>query len=135
MNKIKITLFTTLWLGALCCTHNLQAEEKNTLNATAELAVMRIQIDSINLELLAGKLGRIHAHVEAMNAALKKVENDSALDVEKKQRVLGYIHNIAKFSDAMHDAADQKKPNEAQKWAKKVSVQADLLEKQFKKGK
>jgi len=153
MNKIKSTMLTVLCAGSLSFTQRLQAEESK--NASSEhshdhtasvnnppqtemtqsyavaLSAMHIHLDSINTELGLGKLGRIHAHVEAMNAALKNLENDPSLDEIKKKRVQGYVNNIGKYADSMHDAADEKKTAEAQKWAKKVSVQAELLEKQF----
>ena len=153
MNKIKSTMLTVLCTGALSFTQGLRAEEnKNTPTEHSHehtaavnnppqteitqsyalaLSAMHIHLDSINTELAAGKLGSIHAHAEAMNAALKNLENDPSLDEIKKKRVQGYLKNMAKYADSMHDAADEKKTAEAQKWAKKVSVQAELLEKQF----
>lgn len=147
MKNTKLTLLSTLFAATLYTGAVVHANEKgeaahdsamvnmpmaeHTGHASVALAILHAHLDSVNADLAAGKLARIHEHAEAMNAAIKNLAADPSLDETKKKRVQGYVKNIAKFSDSMHDAADEKKTAEAQKWAKKVVAQAELLEKQF----
>lgn len=147
MKNTKLTLLSTFFAATLWTVLAVQANEKgmaahdtamanmpmgeHTGHASVSLAILHAHLDSVNADLAAGKLARIHEHAEAMNAAIQNLATDPSLDESKKKRVQGYVKNIAKFSDSMHDAADEKKTAEAQKWAKKVVTQAELLEKQF----
>ncbi len=99
--------------------------------STASLAALKAQLDSVDHELTAGNLNRIHQFAEAINAAVKDLDKDPSLDATKQKRVTGYIKNIAKLTDGMHDAADEKKLDETMKWDKKLKAQVDLLAKQF----
>ena len=85
------------------------------------------------MELDAGRLNRIHGFAEAIDEAAKDLDKDSTLDGMKKKRVQGYVKNIAKLTDMMHDAADEKKLGETKKAEKKLKAQIELLDKQFVK--
>lgn len=98
---------------------------------TTALAGLDAFLDSVNTDLSAGKMNRIHEFAEKMNETIKNLDQDTTLVPTKKKRVQGYIKNIAKITDSMHDAADAKKLDETKKWAKKLKVQADLMDKQF----
>ena len=114
--------------------HAESAEHHETANAggsQAAFAILDAHLDSVNADLGAGKLDRVHDHAEAINAAIKGMDADPGFDATKKKRVAGSIKNIAKLTDSMHDAADAKKTQEARKWAKKLTAQVDLLEKQI----
>lgn len=97
----------------------------------AALAILAAHLDSVNTDLAADRLDRIHDHSEAMNAAVKGLDEDPSLDAAKRKRVAGYIKNIAKLTDSMHDAAHAEKAQDARKWAKKLTAQVELLDKQF----
>ena len=140
--KIRNTL-TALFAGAvLLGAQALQAHGKEEQSSTADsmqvnsveaLKTMRTLLDTVNRDIAAGKLDRLHGFAEAINEALENMDKDPALDAAKKKRVTGYVKNIAKLTDKMHDAADEKKLDETKKAAKKLNAQAALLEKQFSK--
>ncbi len=115
--------------------HHLSSASTKAIDvggSTMAINALEASLDSVNNELLKGKLNRIHQFAEAMNKAVVGLDRDSSLDAAKKKRVQGYIKNVAKLTDSMHDAADEKKLDETKKWAKKLKVQADLLKQQFK---
>lgn len=82
-------------------------------------------------EIAAGNLDGIHGHDEAIQAAVKDLDKDTTLTVEKKQRVQGYVKNVLKLSGKLHSAADGKKLDQAKKEIDKLKAQVDLLDKQF----
>ena len=100
--------------------------------ATA-LANLKVQMDSVDAQIAAGKLDKVHHFAVAINAAAGELDKDSSLAPEKKKRVSGYVKNIAKLTDAMHDAADAKNLDGTKKEEKKLKAQVDLLAKQFGK--
>ena len=149
MMKTKLTILSTLlaavlWTGKNVYAHGKEEHGKGTempeshdhhAGAAGEaLEALDAHLDSVNTDLAAGKTERVHEHAEAMNAAIKGLDKDPSLDAAKQKRVAGYIKNIAKLTDSMHDAADAKKIPEAQKWAKKLAAQVELLDKQFAGG-
>jgi hypothetical protein len=155
MSKNKLTLLSTLlaatlWTGkaAYATGNDKQGQEAELPQghghhgtaagasgpAMEALAAVDARLDSVNADLAAGRTERVHGHAEAMNAALQGLDKDPSLDAVKQKRVAGYIKNIAKLTDSMHDAADAKKVSEARKWAKKLSAQVKLLDKQFAGG-
>ena len=145
--KITKHLLTTFFASAvLLGVHSVNAEEHakhheasdvtaTQSNTSAALKTMQAQLDSVDKDLTVGNLKHIHAYAEAINKAIEGVDKDPTLDETKQKRVAGYVKNIAKLTDTMHDNADMKKLPETKKAAEKLKAQAGLLVKQFKKGK
>lgn len=145
MLKKKLTILSALlaaglWTARTAYAHGGEKHEGSEAtegqahdagSSSAALEALDTHLDSINADLAAGKTERVHEHAEAMNAAIKGLDKDPSLNAAKQKRVAGYIKNIAKLTDAMHDAADAKKISEAQKSAKKLAAQVELLDKQF----
>lgn len=90
----------------------------------AHLNALQGQLDSAILD-------KVHGHAIAIDSAAKDLDQDPKLDAARKKRVQGYVKNIAKLADAMHDAADGKKLAETRKAFGKLRMQVDLLDKQF----
>lgn len=88
-------------------------------------------VGEMEKELAAGSLDGIHGHDEAIQAAIKDLDKDTALTAAKKKRVQGYVKNVLKLSGKMHAAADGKKLDQAKADFKKLKAQVDLLDKQF----
>jgi len=74
-----------------------------------------------------------HSTREEINEAVKDLDKDPSLDEAKRKRVQGYVKNVAKLTDATHDAADEKNLAETKKQETRLKTQVDLLEKQFGK--
>ena len=143
MMKSLSTLVATLVAGTLLATgsvawahedHHAKSESQ-TGSITANLDPVRAVMDSLDKDFAANRLGNAHALAEALKEAVKDLDKDPSLDAAKKKRVQGYVKNIAKLADGMHDAADAKNAPEALKWEKKLKTQVDLLVKQFGKPK
>ncbi|HKP96956.1 MAG TPA: hypothetical protein VJ385_14495 [Fibrobacteria bacterium] len=130
MPHSKLVLASFLLTGAiLVAPHATGAEE----TVTASLANLKIQMDGLESDLSGGKLDRVHHFAEAINEAVKDLDKDPSLDDAKRKRVQGYVKNIAKLTDATHDAADERNLAETRKQEKRLEAQVDLLAKQFGK--
>jgi hypothetical protein len=128
--KINVSIFRYLLAGALLTIAPLvRAQDASTV----ALANLKAEMDSVESELKRGKLDKIHHHAEAINAAAQELAKDTTLAEAKKARVEGYVKNILKLTDAMHDAADSKNLEATRKEEKKLKAQVDLLAKQFAK--
>ena len=95
------------------------------------MTALYVQLQEIDTLLAAGKLAGMHEHAEAIEAATKDLDKDTTLNASKKKRVRGYVKNVAKLADKMHDAADANKPDETRKAFAQLKAQVDLLDKQF----
>lgn len=94
---------------------------------------LRDLLDSVDNELAAHSLLRIHQFTEPIKESAKDLDLDSSLNKAKRKKVQGYLHNIARFADGMHDAANRNQMEETLKWHKKLNAEAQLLEKYFGK--
>ncbi len=101
------------------------------MNSHAGLTALDTHLQEIGAQLTAGKLDGMHEHAEGIEAATKNLDKDTTLDATKKKRVKGYIKNIAKLADKLHDAADAKKLDETKKAYGQLKAQVELLDKQF----
>jgi hypothetical protein len=101
------------------------------MSSHASLADLDTQLQEISAQLMAGKLDGMHEHAEAIEAVTKDLGKDTTLDATKKKRVQGYVKNIAKLADKLHDAADEKKIEETKKAFSQLQAQVVLLDKQF----
>jgi hypothetical protein len=88
-------------------------------------------LQAIEQALAAENLDGIHHHDSALQVDVKGLDKDTSLTAAKKKRVQGYIKNVAKLSAKVHDAADNKKLDQAKKEFSKLKAQVDLLDKQF----
>jgi hypothetical protein len=95
------------------------------------MTALYVQLQEVESLLAQGKLGGMHAHADAIGAATKDLDKDTTLDASKKKRVQGYVKNVAKLADKMHDAADANKLDETKKVFTQLKAQVDLLDKQF----
>jgi pyruvate/oxaloacetate carboxyltransferase len=95
------------------------------------MTALYAHLQEIDAQLKPGKLEGMHEHAEAIEAATKDLDKDSTLDATKKKRVQGYMKNVAKLADKLHDAADEKKLDETKKAFGQLKAQVDLLDKQF----
>lgn len=129
MKKNVATLYSLLGAFLLAGAPLVRAQSPS---ATA-LGNLKIQMDSVEAQLAAGKLDKIHHFAVAIDAAAQELEKDSSLAEAKKKRVAGYVKNVEKLTDAMHDAADAKNLEGTKKEEKKLKAQMDLLAKQFAK--
>lgn len=101
--------------------------------SAAALADLETRMDSVEAQLAAGKLDRIHHFAVAIVEAARELGKDSSLAEAKRKRVEGYVKNVGKLTDAMHDAADAKDLEGTKKEERKLKAQLDLLAKQFAK--
>jgi hypothetical protein len=130
LNPKSFSAAMLLSAASLLAVPNARAEGKSS----ASLAVLKAQMDSVEADLAAGNLKRIHHFAEGINAAVKDLDQDSSLEETRKKRVAGYLKNIPKLTDAMHDAADEKNLPETKSKEKNLKAQIDLLVKQFSPG-
>ena len=87
--------------------HSMGSEKSvGGMGSHASLAALDTHLQEIGAQLTAGKLDGMHEHAEAIEAATKDLDKDTTLDATKKKRVQGYVKNIAKLADKLHDAAD-----------------------------
>ncbi|MEO7424165.1 MAG: hypothetical protein ABI036_03195 [Fibrobacteria bacterium] len=127
LNPKSLSAAMLLSAASLLVVPNARADGK----PSASLAALKGQMDSVEADLTAGNLKRIHHFAEGINAAVKDLDQDPSLDETRKKRVAGYLKNIPKLTDAMHDAADGKNLPETKSREKKLKAQIDLLVKQF----
>lgn len=144
MKTMKLTL-STLFTGAILLAgtgvradegHDHtgdvpHAAEKTGKSSHAGMTAIYAHLQAIKGQLDSSKLNLIHEHAMAIDSAAKDLDQDPSLDAAKKKRVQGYVKNIAKIADVMHDAADEKKLDETKKAFGKLKAQVDLLDKQF----
>jgi hypothetical protein len=95
------------------------------------MSALYVHLQEIDAQLTAGDLGGMHEHAEAIEAATKDLDKDTTLDATRKKRVEGYVKNVNKLADKLHDAADEKKLDETKKAFGQLKAQVDLLDKQF----
>jgi hypothetical protein len=124
---------TTALAGVMLAFAGIHAQAGATQPASlpSGMPALYAQVGEIEALLSAGKLDDMHKHAEAIDAAAKMLDRDSTLDATHKRRVQGYVKNLAKLADKMHDAADGKKLDETRKAFSQVKAQVDLLDKQF----
>jgi hypothetical protein len=130
MKKANLNLWTGLITGAFLAAVPHVKAQTTTQGALANL---KVQMDSIEADLAASRLDRIHHFAQSINDAVQDLDKDTVLADEKKKRVQGYVKNIAKLTDTMHDAADGKDLGQTRKEEKKLKAQVELLIKQFTK--
>lgn len=127
MKKSKSILLCSLFAATLAAVPQARAQ----VPVSTALANLKVNMDSVEADLASAKLDRIHHFAEGINASVQDLDKDPGLPEAKKKRVQGYVKNIAKLTDAMHDAADGKNLDETKKEEKKLKSQVDLLAKQF----
>lgn len=95
------------------------------------LASLRKHLGEMEQELAASRAEGFHAHDDAVQAAVRGFDRDSALTAERKKRVQGYVKNVRRLVHKIHHLAEGKKFDPARKELAKLKAQVDLLEKQF----
>ena len=112
--------------------HSMDSMKNGAVMGSHEgLRALDAHLEEIEAQLAAGKLDGMHEHAEAIEATTKDLDKDTTLDATKKKRVQGYVKNIAKLADKLHDAADEKKLDQTKKEFAKLKAQVNLLDKQF----
>lgn len=146
--KTNLTVFSLLFIGACLVdaqiiptwergeSHHIDPGWDSTVfNKThSSIFTLRDLLDSVDIELAAHSLSRIHQFTEPIKESVKDLDVDSSLNKAKRKKVQGYMHNIAKFADGMHDASNRNQMEETLKWNKKLKSEVRLLEKYFGKG-
>lgn len=93
---------------------------------------LRATRDAIAADIEAGKLGEIHTRSEVLvpqGQAL--LERSTDLAAEKRARVEGALKQLPGVADALHDAADAGKADEARRQLKRLDGLLDLVRAQY----
>lgn len=109
--------------------HGEAATGKGVGGAWAALQATR---DAIAADVDAGKLGEIHAKTEGLvpqGQALLERSTDLAPD--KRARVEGALKQLPGIADALHDAADAGKADEARRQLKRLDGLLELVRSQY----
>jgi len=142
MKSKKWTLAMALAISLVASTERLEAHENHDHGAEVKktreimsshdgMTAVYAQIAIIETEINAGDLKSMHEITEAIQVSTQDLSLDKTLDATRKKRVEGYVINVKKLVDKMHDAADAKKTEQAKKEFAKLKTQVDLLDKQF----
>ena len=142
MKSKKWTLAMVFAISLVAGTERLEAHENHDHGTEAKktreimsshdgMTAVYAQIAVIESEINAGDLKSMHEITEAIQVSTQDLSLDKTLDATRKKRVEGYVVNVKKLVDKMHDAADAKKMDQAKKEFTKLKTQVDLLDKQF----
>lgn len=100
--------------------------------ASGALASLQASVDAIDDQIAAGSLDAVHEEVEKAEAAIQAIQEQAAIDVDRKPRLEAALRQLSGQLDRLHSTADGKDIEKTEMELKKVEGALRLVENALK---